>query len=97
MPNNKRFVFYFSNLSIILAIVTLVFNWQIFKTFWQFSFVSGWDGANHAAIGEYYANNIFPRTWGWIPHWFAGMPFPQFYPPLFYFSTAFLYKIFLLT
>lgn len=54
---------------------------------------SGNDSYGHVAIGEYYAKNIFPSTWGWTQKWFDGMPFPQFYPPMFYFVAAFVYML----
>ncbi len=54
----------------------------------------GWDGSTHLAIGKIYASSIFPGTWGWINQWYIGMPFPQFYPPLFYFLVALASKIF---
>ncbi|HMP67261.1 MAG TPA: hypothetical protein PKA60_00740 [Candidatus Paceibacterota bacterium] len=56
-------------------------------------FVPGGDGNGHMATGLYYAEHIFPRTWGLIPNWFGGMPFPNFYPPFFYWIIAFFYKI----
>ncbi len=46
-----------------------------------------------ASVGQYYADHIFPSTWGWTTKWYAGMPFPQFYPPLFFFVMAIIYKI----
>ncbi len=55
--------------------------------------LAGYDGQSHMAVAQYYANNIFPRTWGWIPEWYGGMPFPEFYPPLFYFLMAVFSKI----
>jgi hypothetical protein len=35
-----------------------------------------------------YFDTIYPNTFGWIQNWYTGMPFPQFYPPLFYFFTS---------
>lgn len=76
----------------LLMLLTIGVNWKFFQTFWQLQIIGGWDGTSHAAIGEYYSRYIFPKTWGWIPYWFNGMPFPQFYPPLFYFLLALLAK-----
>lgn len=56
--------------------------------------VTGWDGAVHQAAAQLYADTIYPSMWGWIPYWYGGMPFPQFYPPFFYFFLATLYKVF---
>ncbi len=83
---------------IIIPIITLsaimfLVNMKYFVTYLGLPVVTGWDGSSHAAIGQYYAEHIFPRTWGWVPNWFGGMPFPQYYPPLFYFILALIYKV----
>lgn len=54
----------------------------------------GFDGVSHFAIGKIYSENIFPGFFGWIHNWYLGMPFPQFYPPIFYFIVAILAGIF---
>lgn len=46
------------------------------------------DGAGHAAVAHLYTHGIFPDTFGWLPELFAGMPFPNFYPPGFYWLVA---------
>jgi hypothetical protein len=81
-------------LGLVCALVLWLIHGQIFTTYIHLPFVSGLDAPGHSATGEYYAYHIFPKTWGWIPYWFGGMPFPQFYPPLFYFTVALLSKIF---
>jgi hypothetical protein len=83
------------NLSLVVffAVATLAVNREVFETLWRSHHIAGYDGTSHAVVGEYYAKHIFPKTWGWMPHWFAGMPFPQFYPPLFYFLAAVLYHL----
>lgn len=53
----------------------------------------GWDGIAHFAIAEIYARRIFPALSGWVPEYFAGMPFPDFYPPLFYVAVAALIRL----
>jgi len=58
----------------------------------QLGIFAGADTSGHIAIGKYYADHIFPSTWGWADQWFNGMPFPQFYPPLFYMIMAVLSK-----
>lgn len=50
----------------------------------------GWDGIGHFAIADLYASKIFPSISGWLPEYFSGMPFPNFYPPLFYLIAALL-------
>lgn len=53
----------------------------------------GWDGVAHFAMAEIYAERIFPAVSGWVPEYFAGMPFPDFYPPLFYWLVAALIRL----
>lgn len=49
-----------------------------------------WDGAGHYAVAQIYSQSIFPETFGWTHAYFAGMPFPNFYPPLYYWLIALL-------
>ena len=49
-----------------------------------------WDGTGHYAAAEIYSRAIFPDSFGWTHAYFAGMPFPNFYPPLFYWLVALL-------
>ncbi len=51
------------------------------------------DHSGHVAMGEMYANEIFPSLWGWTHTWLGGMPFPQFYTPLFFWLMALIFKI----
>lgn len=60
---------------------------------WNGGLPRAWDGSGHYAVAQIYANEIFPDTFGWIDNFFAGMPFPNFYPPLFYWLIALLSKI----
>lgn len=73
---------------ICLAGIVIISRFDMFVGFLTAPFIQGWDGAAHQAVAEYYSAHIFPSVWGWIPLWYAGMPFPQFYPPLFYFLVA---------
>jgi hypothetical protein len=50
-----------------------------------------WDGSGHYALAAIYDRSIFPETFGWVQNYFAGMPFPNFYPPLFYWCVALLH------
>ena len=50
-----------------------------------------WDGTGHFAVAQIYDSTIFPDTFGWIDAYFAGMPFPNFYPPLFFWLVALLH------
>jgi len=56
-----------------------------------------WDGTGHFAVAQIYDNSIFPDTFGWVDSYFAGMPFPNFYPPLFFWLVALLHHSHLLT
>jgi hypothetical protein len=76
-----------------LVCLYLLINYDLLYQFIFNSVIPGWDGSAHLAIGKIYADNIFPMSWGWVENWYLGMPFPQFYPPLFYFCVALLSKI----
>jgi hypothetical protein len=54
--------------------------WQ----FWGSPAVSGVDASGHVAALHLYATHVYPHVQGWIPEFFGGMPFPVFYPPIFY-------------
>jgi hypothetical protein len=47
-----------------------------------------WDGTGHYGIAQIYAQTIFPDTFGWTHSHFGGMPFPNFYPPLFFWVVS---------
>lgn len=49
------------------------------------------DGSGHYAIAEIYDRSIFPETFGWTNAYFAGMPFPNLYPPLFFWTVSLLH------
>ncbi len=48
------------------------------------------DGSGHWASALIYARTIFPDTFGWTHAYFGGMPFPNFYPPLFHWCAGLL-------
>jgi len=56
----------------------------------QVDVIPGWDGAQHYAVNKVYSDTIFPKLSGIIPNWYAGMPWPRFYPPLFTYTMAIL-------
>ena len=56
-----------------------------------------WDGTGHYGIAQVYDQTIFPDTFGWTHAYFGGMPYPNFYPPLFYWCVAFLHHTHLLS
>lgn len=48
------------------------------------------DGSGHWGISQIFNANIFPDTFGWTNAYFGGMPFPNFYPPLFHWLVGLL-------
>ena len=62
--------------------------------FWQNLMIAGADGSGHTALLYLYHKHIFPSLNGSIPEFWGGMPFPIFYPPLFYWLGALLISIF---
>jgi hypothetical protein len=78
---------------VFFAAITLLLSLRELSAFWNAPWTGSFDGMSHVVVGEYYANNVFPKTSGWMPHWFGGMPFPDFYPPLFYWVTALIYRL----
>lgn len=57
---------------------------------WQANRPRAWDGSGHYGVAQVYAQSIFPDTFGWTTAHFGGMPFPNFYPPLFFWCVALL-------
>lgn len=49
------------------------------------------DGSGHYAAAQIYDQAIFPDTFGWTNAYFAGMPLPNFYPPLFFWLVSLLH------
>ncbi|MCC2630382.1 MAG: hypothetical protein K0S38_191 [Candidatus Paceibacter sp.] len=68
-------------------------QYAFFIDYLTFPIVPGNDTQGHVELGKYFAKHIFPSVWGWAPNWFAGMPFPQFYPPFFYIVVATASKV----
>jgi uncharacterized membrane protein len=93
LTKNLKRISLFGALIALSGLLLFLLNKQLITVYFLNKFVGGWDGSGHYAIGKLYADNIFPSFWGWIPNWYSGMPFPQFYPPIFYFINALVYKI----
>lgn len=55
---------------------------------WRSGRPRAWDGTGHYGVAQIYAQSIFPDTFGWTHAHFGGMPFPNFYPPLFFWCVA---------
>lgn len=76
-----------------VAIVTLLpvaVNTKLWIIVWRGLRPRAWDGTGHYGLAQVYSQTIFPETFGWAGGYFAGMPFPNFYPPLFYWCVALL-------
>lgn len=81
-----------------LSIALLYFWWFLLSgtylwKFWHAPYISGADASGHVAALHLYATHIYPDIQGWLPEFFGGMPFPVFYPPLFYWLGATLIAI----
>jgi len=65
--------------------------------FWMSAVHAGvprsFDGSGHLGISRIYDAAIFPDTFGWTKAYFCGMPFPNYYPPLFYWLVSALHKL----
>ncbi len=75
------------------AIVTLLpvaINTKLWIIVWRGLRPRAWDGTGHYGLAQVYSQTIFPESFGWAGGYFAGMPFPNFYPPFFYWCVALL-------
>ena len=59
---------------------------------WRSGVPRAWDGTGHYGIAQIYLQSIFPDTFGWTNAHLGGMPFPNFYPPFFFWCVALLTK-----
>lgn len=78
---------------LVFSTMISLLNWKLISFQLTSLIPYGFDLSGHFAIGKWYADNVFPSTWGWTNSWYFGMPFPQFYPPLFPILLAVLTKI----
>jgi hypothetical protein len=75
----------------LVTILPVASSYKLWHNIWLGGQPRAWDGTGHYAIAQIYARSIFPGTFGWTNNYFAGMPFPNFYPPLFYWCVGLLY------
>ena len=77
-----------------IAVTTapVVLTWKLCAAIWRGELSRAWDGTGHSAIALIYDQSIFPDTFGWTHNYFSGMPFPNFYPPVFYWCVALLHR-----
>jgi hypothetical protein len=64
---------------------------KLWLALWLSERPRAWDGTGHFGVAQVYDQSIFPDTFGWTHAYFAGMPLPNFYPPLFYWLVALLH------
>lgn len=74
----------------LLFLITLIYTYTYLSKYISLDVIPGWDGAQHYAINKAYSDIIFPKLQGIIPNWYAGLPWPTFYPPLFTYTMAIL-------
>ncbi|MGB7926092.1 MAG: hypothetical protein WCF57_22825 [Pyrinomonadaceae bacterium] len=80
--------------SILLTIITAlppILGYRLWARVWHGGPPNSWDGVGHYGIAQIYTESIFPDTFGWTNSYFCGMPFPNFYPPVFYWCVALLH------
>lgn len=81
------------------APLLLLYGWwlllggEYLRGYWLHPMVGGADGSGHVAVLHLYAAHVYPDIQGWIPEFFGGMPFPVYYPPLFYWLGATFMKV----
>src|SRR5438445_593521 len=78
------------SLVVIAALPVLIRN-KLWRAVWGGTQSRAWDGTGHSAIAQIYDQSIFPDTFGWTNAYFAGMPFPNFYTPVFYWCVALIH------
>jgi hypothetical protein len=80
-------------LIVALHIWWLLLSGKFLWSYWTNGAIGGADGSGHVAALHLYATYVYPDIQGWLPEFFGGMPFPIYYPPLFYWLGATLMKV----
>lgn len=91
-PGAKSASGFLIDLAALLALFAIVCGPYLLRVYAS-ALPGGWDGVPHYAIADVYAHKLFPAISGWLGEYFAGMPFPNFYPPVFYMIVAALTKL----
>ena len=76
---------------ILISVFPLALTSFIWLEVWRGVASRAIDGSGHFAIAQIYDQSIFPDTFGWTNAYFAGMSFPNFYPPLFFWCVALIH------
>lgn len=71
----------------------LLLSGRFLWNYWTNRAIGGADGSGHVAALHLYATHVYPDIQGWLPEFFGGMPFPIYYPPLFYWLGATIMKL----
>ena len=74
-----------------LTALPVLLSTKLWLAIWRGILSRSWDGSGHSVIAQIYDQSIFPDTFGWTNAYFGGMPFPNFYPPVFYWCVALLH------
>lgn len=75
---------------VVITALPVLLSSKLWLAIWRGILSRAWDGSGHSAMAQIYDQSIFPDTFGWTDAYFAGMPFPNFYPPVFYWCVALL-------
>lgn len=74
----------------VVVALPVILSRRLWWEIWYGALARGWDGTGHYSIAQIYTSSIFPDTFGRTDAYFGGMPFPNFYPPLFYWLVSLL-------
>src|SRR4029077_12906424 len=89
---NQRLAKAFAPLAlVVVTALPVLLSSKLWVAVWRGTLSRAWDGSGHSAIAQIYDQSIFPDTFGWTNSCFAGMPFPNFYPPVFYWCVSLLH------
>ena len=78
-------------LLLVVTALPVLLTRELWFEVWSGARSHAWDGSGHLALARIYEETIFPDTFGWTNAFLGGMPFPNFYPPLFYWLVALLH------
>lgn len=77
---------------VFITLLPIALTSNVWRDVWRGGRVRASDGSGHYAITQIYAQTIFPDTFGWTHSYFGGLPFPNFYPPLFQWMISLLHQ-----
>lgn len=73
--------------------IPIPFTTELWSEVWTGVRPQAWDGSGHFALAQIYSQSTFPDIFGWTDTFFAGIPHPNNYPPLFYWLIALLDRL----